>query len=58
MFSLGNKKDISIFRMKKAPYVLLWIKEVEITGVNCIYICSDGSICKSSVSEGIRCPRV
>ena len=24
MFSLRNKKDISIFRMKKAPYLLLW----------------------------------
>ena len=25
MFLLRNKKDISIFRMKKAPYLLLWI---------------------------------
>ena len=24
MFSLRNKEDISIFRMKKAPYLLLW----------------------------------
>ena len=24
MFSLRNKKDISIFRMKKVPYLLLW----------------------------------
>ena len=24
MFSWRNKKDISIFRMKKAPYLLLW----------------------------------
>ena len=25
MFSWRNKKDISIFRMKKAPYLLLWV---------------------------------
>ena len=25
MFSLRNKKDISSFRMKKVPYLLLWI---------------------------------
>ena len=25
MFSWRNKKDISIFRMKKVPYLLLWI---------------------------------
>ena len=25
MFSLRNKKNISIFRMKKAPYLLLWL---------------------------------
>ena len=24
MFSLRNKKDISIFRMEKVPYQLLW----------------------------------
>ena len=24
MFLLKNKKDISIFQMKKAPYLLLW----------------------------------
>ena len=24
MFSLRNKKDIGIFQMKKAPYLLLW----------------------------------
>ena len=28
MFLLRNKKDISIFRMKKAPYLLLWIPEL------------------------------
>ena len=27
MFSWRNKKDISIFRMKKMPYLLLWTKE-------------------------------
>ena len=27
MFSSRNKKNISIFRMKKAPYLLLWMYE-------------------------------
>ena len=27
MFLWRNKKDISIFRMKKAPYLLLWLSE-------------------------------
>ena len=31
MFSWRNKKDISIFRMKKAPYLLLWS----------LYVCHD-----------------
>ena len=31
MFLLRNKKDISIFRMKKAPYLLLWSIQLEPT---------------------------
>ena len=26
---IDNKKDISIFRIKKAPYLLLWVGESE-----------------------------
>ena len=37
MFLSRNKKDIRIFRMKKAPYLLLWIIQSQQSLLYCFY---------------------